>query len=202
MDYKKYLHYLEVIVDKSIPYFLLLLIAIIVIEFFFKDTAATYAQTIELVDGIILLAFVVDLLFKYRRAATFKEFLKKYWLEIIAIIPFYLVFRLFEGAIIYVQTLREGSAEAQKLVHVGLELEKQGALIRAAEGETKLAENIGRAERLDRFVKPLLRSAKVTEAAQYYENPRHRKELQKETKEWVPASNNIKKKHINKKKRK
>ena len=89
---KRWLHRVEVIVDKAIPYLVLLLIFIIVGEFAFHDFMSQYKLYVHIADYTIIGSFVIDLVFKFYRIRKVKLFIKKYWLEIIAVFPFILVF--------------------------------------------------------------------------------------------------------------
>ena len=87
---KKGLHKLEHIIDKSIPYFVLILFFIIIIRSFFKDFEAKHHLWIQIADITIIAVFTIDLIFKFVRVRKIKKFVRTYWLDIIAIFPFYL----------------------------------------------------------------------------------------------------------------
>jgi len=157
---------IEHIVDKSIPYLLLLLTILVVTEIFFHDIALQYYSLIEIFDGIIISVFIIDLIFKYRRARTIGDFVKAYWLEILAVIPFYLIFRLYEEIGLLFGKL--GAKELQQAAHVGIELEKETKLVKAVE-EVKF---ITRAERFGRFIRPILRLPRFLMATKFYERPK------------------------------
>ncbi len=165
---------LEILVDEVIPYCLIVLAIILVIEFFFVSIATAYTVEIEVVDILILVIFITDLVFKYFESKTFGFFFKHYWLEIIAVLPLYWFFRAFEGAIVYFQTLREGTVEAQKLVHVGAGIQEAQLISSASEEERILAE-VTRAERFERFIKPIARTPRALEATEFFEHPKQRK---------------------------
>lgn len=114
---------LEHFTDRVIPYLLSLLAIILIIEFFFKDVAFAYHNFITTADLIIILFFSVDLAFKFNRVRKIKLFLKKYWLDIIAVFPFFLIFRLVEE-VFFLFRLSPELTEGQKFFHIGLETEK------------------------------------------------------------------------------
>ena len=87
---------LEHLTDRIIPYMLVVLAIILIAEFFFKDIAFVYHNIITTADLIIIFSFSLDLAFKFNRVRKVKLFLKKYWLDIIAVFPFFLFFRLVE----------------------------------------------------------------------------------------------------------
>src|SRR3989344_6612397 len=122
---KKWIHFVEVFVDKIIPLLLLVLLGILVIEIFFHELAVKYHLYIEIVDYFIILGFILDLIFKYLRIKNIPKFLKSSWLEIIAIFPFFLVFRLFESAALFFSGAGETASSAQKAVHIGIGVEKE-----------------------------------------------------------------------------
>ena len=118
----KFLEKIEVLVDRIIPYALVLLIILIVVEFTI-DTKP-YEVIFGIIDESILVLFIVDLIFKYHRVKTTMEFFKKYWLEIIAAFPFYLIIRVYAEVV----ELSRGVEEAQKILH-GTTLIKEGRLL-------------------------------------------------------------------------
>ena len=81
---KPWLHKIELIVDKLIPYSLIILLFIIIGEIFFHEEIEPYGVFVNIVDNTIIAIFVLDLIFKYVRMSNFPNFLRKYWLEIIA----------------------------------------------------------------------------------------------------------------------
>ena len=91
MEKKSVFNKIEHYVDKSIPYLLGLLLIMIILELVYKTEAEKYSLYIDIIDYFIIFVFVIDLAFKYNRTRNVKKFLKTYWIEIIAILPFYLV---------------------------------------------------------------------------------------------------------------
>ncbi len=87
---------LEVFVDNLIPYAIILIIAITVVEMVFASWAQKYFLIIDLIDLFILFVFFLDLLFKFIHSKSIPDFVKRYWLYIIALFPFFLVFRVIE----------------------------------------------------------------------------------------------------------
>ena len=153
---------LEHTIDKSIPYFLILLTLLIIVEIFFHDIALKYRLLIEISDSIIIFVFILDLIFKYRKMRDIKNFIKSYWIEIIAIIPFYLIFRTLELLGLF------GLREAQQITHIGVEIERETKVIKAAE-EVKF---VTRAERFGRFIRPVLRLPRFLKAVEFFEKPK------------------------------
>ena len=74
---KKWIHDIEVIVDKIIPYLVIILIFLISAEIFFHSYVEPYILYIEIADYFIIFIFVLDLIFKFNRVRKVKIFLKK-----------------------------------------------------------------------------------------------------------------------------
>jgi hypothetical protein len=161
------MHKVEEIVDKLIPPMLVLLIFLIIIEIFFKDFAHHYEFWIVFLDYIVIGVFVLDVIFKYIRFKPFKKFLRKSWLDIIAIFPFALMFRVFEGFFeIFVAT--ELIKESQSILHSAVEIEKEaGKVIREVEKVGKVA----RTTRFTRFIRPVARMPRLVKALAFHEKP-------------------------------
>ncbi|MBW2971767.1 ion transporter [Candidatus Woesearchaeota archaeon] len=186
---KRWMHKIEVIVDKAIPPCLLVLLVIIILDLGFPEMVEHYHlhQYIVVADYIIIGIFVLDLIFKWQRTRHIPLFLKKYWLDILAVFPFFLVFRLFEvaaGAFSFV--VSESTQTFQAVLHEGLEVEKEGArLLREAERFTKEGGRVAReAEKLSklsrssrfmRFLRPIMRIPRffkaVPKTMKFYEKP-------------------------------
>jgi len=175
---KRWLHRIEVIVDKAIPYLVLVLLFIIIGEFAFHDWINQYKLYVHIADYIIIGAFVIDLAFKFYRVRNVKIFLKKYWLEVIAVFPFILVFRLFEEIALifrFTEPLEQSQrvlhgvteigklGEEQKIIRELSELEKGTRVFRSIEEGTKLS----RTSMFARF----FRLPRLARAVPVYEKP-------------------------------
>ena len=166
---KKWLKDLEVIVDKLIPYLIFLLLIIIIIDLFYHEVAEKYKFEIGLVDGFIILVFLFDLIYKYNRVRNLPTFIKKYWLEILAVLPFYLIFRAVELTIGFLE-ISGLIKQSQNILHTGLEFEKEIALISK---EAKEIEEIGaRTKAFSRTFKSISRTPRFIAAASFYEKPK------------------------------
>lgn len=157
----KGLHSFHVVVDKLIFPSLLIILALVVLEFSFPLLAKPYRNIIDAVDLAIIVLFSIDLCFKYARARSVSGFLRRHWLEILAIIPFFLLFRIVEGVTRVLGAAGETTKETQQLVHLGSGLTKQAehelAATRQAFRIGMRLEAEGRLLRLARFLRPLLR---------------------------------------------
>lgn len=171
---KPWLHKIESFVDRAIPYALIVLAGIIIVDLFFKELAAEYHLMLAILDYIIIAFFVADLIFKYNRIRKFKEFIKECWLDIIAVFPFVLIFRFFEGIAAffrYSAELREG----QSILHTIVEGRKEiaelfGKSAKIVE-EAELAGKLSRTEKILKEVRPLARSPRLIKALPFYEKP-------------------------------
>ena len=161
---KKYWHKLEVAIDRLIPFCLVLLLFIIIIELFYKDVAHHYHIWIILGDAIIVTIFVIDLVFKYLRMRNVPLFLRRYWLDILAVFPFYLLFRVVEFAL-YIMPISESLQSFQMMLHEGLEIEKEGSKIVKEAGKTS------RFTRFARFIRPVVRLPRFLKIATFFEKP-------------------------------
>lgn len=194
---KKWYDIFHHIVDFLIPVCLVLLIVVLVIEFFFPAIAEHYNLWLGIADGFIVLVFFLDVVFKYQRASSIPNFLKESWLDIIAIFPFFLFFRVFEGIGVLKAAgeIADLGASGQKVLHTGVEvtkelgalelgvkeigtIEKEAKVVSSLEKESKIAKEVevilkegARSERLARFAKPILRIPRLAEAVTFYEKP-------------------------------
>ena len=167
MDKKELYYKMELWVDKSIPYLVILLLLMIIIDFGFHEEVEPYEIYILIFDYVVIAVFCIDLVFKYLRVRKIPEFLKKHWLDIIAIFPFFLLFRFFEwsyGLIKIPQLL----LEPQTALHESILLEKEGLrLVKAAERTEKLS----RTRLLFRFIRPIQRLPRLLKIIPYFERP-------------------------------
>lgn len=160
------LHKIEVIVDRLIPPLLAALLVVIVGELFFSHQFEWYKRYADFFDGFIILVFAADLGFKYSRIRKLPAFVKKYWLEIIATIPFFLVFRLLEffrisDVLETTQTFAHEGAAAGKL-------EKEVELIAK---ETAKAGEVSRTARMLNTFRAISRFPRMIRAAHFFEKP-------------------------------
>jgi len=88
----------EVTTDKEHIWNMVILVAVtltivtLILSMFFD--IRNYAYVISIIDYIVLIIFIADLFVLYRKAYGFTDFLKKDWLDIIAVIPFGTAMRL------------------------------------------------------------------------------------------------------------
>ncbi|MEK6906974.1 MAG: hypothetical protein AABW45_00425 [Nanoarchaeota archaeon] len=170
---KPWLHELEFLADKSIPYLVLVLLILIVLDIFYHEKTIPYENQILILDYFIVLVFIIDLSFKYYRVRNAKTFLKKYWIDIIAVFPFFLMFRLVEEILI-LTSISQSLTESQKVLHSGVEI---GRISREVSEEARVLREIQEASRLERttmftrILRPLERAPRIWRMLHFYEKP-------------------------------
>jgi len=151
-------------IDASVPYLLVALLIITSIDLFYAEMAEQYAHQIELIDEAIISLFVIDLAFKYRRARSIPEFIKAHWIDIIAVIPFYMIFRLVDEFVLTSELVKE----SQQTIHIAEGVEKEAA---TAARDAKEIKVVARSEKMLREVRILSRAPKLAKAAKFLEHP-------------------------------
>ncbi len=152
-----WLHKLEKAVDRSIAPLLVILLAIIILELTVQSFER-YHHYVDYFDLFVIVVFAVDLGFKYNRVRNIPKFMKTYWIEVIATIPFFLIFRVIEFA-----GLAELIERGQHAVHEAQELPK---LEREASGIVKEA---GRGSRTLRYARIGSRLPRFFKASIFHE---------------------------------
>lgn len=151
---------IEKVTDALIVPALLVVGVILTLELFFAETAHHYHSWIQLADYLIIGVFTVDLSFKAKRASTWEGFLGEHWLEIIAIIPLFLVFRVFT----FLRVL-SGAELGQEAAHLAEGARSSRLTSIFATGEAS------RSTRFARFIKPISRSPRLAKAAEFFKHP-------------------------------
>ncbi|MBU0535554.1 MAG: hypothetical protein KKE20_01210, partial [Nanoarchaeota archaeon] len=88
----KHLNHKERIWDSIVLFAVAITFILLVLQLFFKVDG--YSSMIIIVDVIVIAIFFADLVVLYRRAQDFKKFMKTNWMDIIAVIPLGMVFRI------------------------------------------------------------------------------------------------------------
>ncbi len=138
----------EHFVDHAIPFLLVLLAIVIIADF--TSWGVKYHSIIVIADYVIITFFVADLIFKWRHVRKLIPFLKLYWLDIIAVFPFYLFFRF----IIAAREVIAAGETAQKALHE-VALLREARLLRETEllKETKFLREARLLRVLPRFLR-------------------------------------------------
>jgi len=138
---------------KLIPYAIVVLLGVIIYELFFHVEDHTINLVVEILDGIVIGIFVIDLIFLAIKSKSTKFFFRHYWLDLLAIFPFTLFFNTI-NRIYRLLVVSERLAVGQALVHEGLEARK--GLSAFARGEKLAAEStklVGEGTRFVRFAR-------------------------------------------------
>ena len=160
---KKWAHKIEVMVDHLIPYALVILLVLIILEVFYYDVVEPYHLYIEIGDFTIIFIFIVDLGFKYVRAKSIPKFFRESWLDIIAVLPAFIMLRLLEvfatiSRIEILTSTTHGALETgAKWTRVVQEVEEAGKASRFAVAE--------------RFLKTIARIPRFAKALVFFEKP-------------------------------
>jgi hypothetical protein len=150
-----FLSWFEWFTDIIIPYLLIILAIELLIEnplWVLYDLEQWHAITY--LDYAILFFFIVDLSFKWWHVKNLTQFVKLYWLDILAVLPFYLGFRVYARFAGLLSTGEEIAA-MQKVAH-------EAVLTR----EAQLADDLGKLARDEKFLRearPLTRFVQTME---------------------------------------
>ena len=170
---RPWLHRIEVVIDKIIPYLVLILLTLIIGEFTHYKLIEDNKDIVLIADYIIVGVFIIDLSFKYYRIKDYKKFIKKYWLDIIAVFPFFLIFRLVEELVIVFRVSSE-LGESQKFLHTLIEITR---VSREAGEEQRVLREIQEASKLERttvlarIIRIGERIPRILKVFHFYERP-------------------------------
>jgi len=155
--------------DRLIVPALLGVLFIVLVEIFFTDFAHDIHGQIVLLDNVVITIFVVDLAFKVHRASTWEGFFRNHWLEVIAILPFFLVFRIVEGIFIAADLVDIG----QHTAHLA-EGARSGRI-----AEFFRSSELTRSTRFSRLIRAISRTPRFAKAAEFFESPEHESRFKK-----------------------
>lgn len=157
---------------RLIPFALIGLLFVIVVELFFHEFAEHYHLLIFILDSLVIAIFVVDLIFLGVRAKNVRYFFRHYWLDLVAVFPFSLLFSL----VSYVYELffaAERLVLGQAILHEGLETKK---FVSEAAKEGKL---LARGGRLARYLRIVVRGLRVITKSRLFQEFQARHHLAK-----------------------
>lgn len=146
----------EHLVDAVIPYLILLLLVLIIGEFAFKEFFHAYEHQIEILDKFIISIFIIDLVVKYLRVRQVKMIVKHFWIDILAVFPFYLFFRFGET---FLGLSQAAVGDTQMVVHESVEIEKEAA--RIAQETEKAGRAVKEAGKTSRVIREAEEVSKV-----------------------------------------
>lgn len=164
---KKYYSWFEILIDHLVPFAVIALLAIIIIDFFFLEFKLQYELYINIADYTILLIFALDLFFKYLRIRNINNFLKTCWLDIIAIFPFFLIFRVFESLLLLTE-LPQQAKTIQLVFHESVAFSQETSKIIK---ETEAAGKVSRVKMIIRMFENVERTPRIIKALPFYEQP-------------------------------
>ena len=107
---------------------LVVLLAIIIFELFIPVENHTIELIVKIADALVIAVFVIDLIFLAKKAKSVKFFFKNYWLDIIAVFPFVLFFRLAESTY-RVAIATERLTIGQAILHETVEASKSAKVL-------------------------------------------------------------------------
>ena len=162
---KQWMHKIELLVDKSIPYCLVIITVMVVGELFFQSYVSPYQFYFSIADSIVVAIFILDLIFKYVRMRYSPLFFKKYWLEIIAVFPTFLVLRMIES---FAPIVNIGES-LQKSFHETLAIEQEGKIL--VQEIERTGKESSRFRYFLKFARPLARAPRLLKAFSFYEKP-------------------------------
>ncbi|MBS3148851.1 hypothetical protein J4219_08290 [Candidatus Woesearchaeota archaeon] len=160
MKLPKWTNKVEIFVEKAIPYLLILLTVIIVLEL--THYGEMFHIPIVIADAVIVTFFVTDLVFKWFHTKSTYKFVKMYWIELIAVFPFY----LFSRVLLFASEFTAASEGVQKLLH-------ESALLREVKflQEVELFKEVEygpKLSRWSRFVRTFARGLRLLRARFYF----------------------------------
>ncbi len=164
---KPWLFRIELAIDRLLPYLIIAMLFIVIGDIFYAEQVERYASAVNAFDAFVIIMFIMDLSFKYTRVSGAKEFLKLYWLDIIAVLPIFLFVRVIEESLLLSE---EAIARTQRALHTGVELEKESILVAL---ESERAAKLARLNFVTRFIKPISRVPRLMKAFTFYEKPTH-----------------------------
>jgi len=155
---------LEWFVDKSMPYLLVILGIQLILDnpLWVLYSLEHFEPWVAIIDGIIVGFFVIDLIFKWIHTRNLLKFVKLYWLDIIAVLPIYLAFRVYARFAAIIQ-VGEELAEAQKIAHEAV-LVRETRLIREAEILAKEQRLLRAANPITRLIRTASRGLRLVAA--------------------------------------
>jgi hypothetical protein len=166
---EKRLGWLEKTVDRLIPWLVLLLLFIILGEFSeqlnlfdwqWMETAAeffhAYEDIIHIIDRIIIGFFIADLYFNFFKKAKISTWLKTSILDIIAVAPLGLIFRVSE------------ISEAQSILHVTEDIGKEaGKVLKETEAAAKIAKETEAASKIIKAEQEAAKLARLQKTSRF-----------------------------------
>jgi len=170
---EKHLGKIELIVERTIPFLVIILLFIIIAEFgdyvghFFEKLfhfAEEHHTAILYIDYVIIGFFMIDLYFAFFKKSTLWRFIKAHFIDILAIIPVALFLRIYVTA----STLIESVSAGQKITHVISDVPKVIEATRDVEKLVKIERALKVEEGLAKGVRLEEGVARITKGARFF----------------------------------
>jgi hypothetical protein len=175
--WQRFYHEFEHFTDHVIPILVILLAVVLILEnpLWTLLPVSHYEPWITIFDETIVFFFVADLVFKWVKTRNIRRFFRLYWIDMIAVFPFYLAFRAYAEVAAVFRIGEEVSETGQKLAHEAVllreaktlaeaeQLAKQARLLREAEAvgmEAKIAREASMFTRITRPIQNAFRLLK------------------------------------------
>lgn len=159
-------HHVELFVDMMIPYLLVVITILLILEnpFWTLYPLEHWEPWVTIFDQLVIVFFIVDLGFKWTHVRNVTQFIKLYWIDILAVLPFYLAFRVY-ARFSSLAMAGEDVAKAQELAHEAV-LAREARLAREVEVLVREERLLKEAEPITRFVRTGERSLRMISGRQ------------------------------------
>lgn len=134
---------IKIAVNKLMPYALILLFILIVLELTLHTKNHTIEFLFKFLDTLVIELFIVDLIYSYIGSKDIRFFFKNYWLDIIAVLPFGLIFKFAESFFL-IGIEAERMLIGQKVLHEVTQSEKMLKFVSELSKEVRLLRFIPR----------------------------------------------------------
>ncbi len=179
--WQRFYHEFEHFTDHVIPILVIILAIVLILEnpLWTIYPLGEHTTWMAIFDGLIVFFFLSDLVFKWVKTKNIRRFFRLYWIDIIAVFPFYLAFRAYAEVASVFRIGEEVSETGQKLAHEAVllreaktlaeaeQLAKQARLLSEAEAigkEAKIAKEISI---LNRIVRPIQNAFRLLKGRLY-----------------------------------
>ncbi len=161
-------HEFEHFTDHIIPVLVLLIAIALVLEnpFWTLVQLSDYEPWMSVFDGVIVFFFVVDLAFKWFKTRNVRRFFRLYWIDIVAVFPFYLLFRAYSELATVFRAGEEITESGQKIAHEAILL-REASMLREAEEAAKEARIARETKVVGRSIKGVQRFLRVMKGRLY-----------------------------------
>lgn len=157
---------LERIIDRAVPWLILVLVPLIVAEFF-VDPTSLFGAVIDVFDWFVISVLALDLVFKFRHATSFSGFFKGHWLEVVSLLPVFVVLRVFEELRLVV----DAGGAVQEVAGEVVSVEQEAAKASRSASRTR---SVSRLNLFRRLARPIARLPRFSKAAHFYMHPDER----------------------------